>query len=358
MAVPSEATVETRSPSLGARFTLALRRLSLGRVAGALIGLAGVSLYLALTDDLFLSWGNIMNLFRAQSVVFIIAIGMTFVILTGGLDLSVASTTGFAGMILGFAIKGGSGPVTAIVLCALTGVLLGLLNGFLIGYARISFFVVTLGTLSIYASIILTTTGGSTISLFNYPQFAGIQRLANGDVGPFPIILVVILALYLLAWFILHRTAFGRAVYATGSNPEAARLNGLNVPLTLMLVYAVAGLMCGLGGVQQDGRLTAAVPIVDPNQMLAVIAAVLIGGMSFRGGEGGLMGTFIGVLFLGVIQNGLTLKGVSAFWQGSVTGLVLIVAAGLAVLRETDAVPRLRRSIAARRSGGAAEAAE
>lgn len=358
MGVPREAAAEVRSPSLGARLALALRRLSIGRVAGALIGLAGVAIYLALTDDLFLSWGNIMNLFRAQSVVFIIAIGMTFVILTGGLDLSVASTTGFAGMILGFAIQAGSGPIAAIALCALTGTFLGLLNGFLIGYARISFFVVTLGTLSIYASIILTTTGGSTISLFNYPEFAGIQRLANGDIGPFPIILVVILSLYLLAWFVLHRTAFGRAVYATGSNAEAARLNGLNVPLTLMLVYGVAGLMCGLGGVQQDGRLTAAVPIVDPNQMLVVIAAVLIGGMSLRGGEGGLLGTFVGVLFLGVIQNGLTLKGVSAFWQGTVTGLVLIIAAGLAVLRETDALPWLRRWWSGRRKTAGARATE
>ncbi|MCZ7663858.1 MAG: ABC transporter permease [Thermoleophilia bacterium] len=312
-----------------------------------------MAIYLAVTDDLFLTWGNVMNVFRAQSVIFILAIGMTFVILTGGLDLSVASAAGFAGMILGLSFKAGMSPVLAVILCAISGILLGVLNGMLIGMVRISPFVVTLGTMSIYTSVILVVTHGSTVSLFNYPKFDAIQTLANQDAGPFPIILLVIVALYLIAWFVLHRTSFGRAVYAVGSNSEAARLNGLNVPVTLMLVYAVAGLTYALGAIQQDGRLTAAVPIVDPNQMLMVIAAVLIGGMSMRGGEGGLLGTFVGVLFLGVIQNGLTLKGVSAFWQGTVTGLILIAAVGLAVVRETGAMHAVRRRVSGRRKAEA-----
>ena len=204
---------------------------------------------------------------------------------------------------------------------------------------------VTLATLSIYASVILVLTRGSTISLFQFESFNPIAHIANQDIGPFPIILLVIVALYMIGWFVLHQTAFGRAVYATGSNAEAARLNGLNVPLTLMLVYTIAGLMCGLGAIQQDGRLTAAVPTTDPNQMLAVIAAVLIGGMSLRGGEGGLLGTFLGCLFLGVIQNGLTLKQVSAFWQGTVTGAILLIAVSLAVLRDTGAGAKLLKAL-------------
>jgi ribose transport system permease protein len=334
------------------------RRMSIGRVAGALIGLVAVVIYLAATDKLFLTWGNMMNVFRAQSVIFILGIGMTFVILTGGLDLSVAAAAGFSGMILGLCFKAGIPPIVAVLICIVSGIVLGVLNGFLIGLVRISPFIVTLGTMSIYTSVILVVTHGSTVSLFNYPKFNVVQTLANGDVGPFPIILLVIVALYAIAWFVLHRTSFGRAVFAVGSNKEAARLNGLNVPLTLLLVYTIAGLTYALGSIQQDGRLTAAVPIVDPNQMLAVIAAVLIGGMSMSGGEGGLLGTFVGVLFLGVIQNGLTLKGVSAFWQGTVTGLILIIAVSIAVLRETGALHRLRRALsrkdtseAAKRSG-------
>jgi ribose transport system permease protein len=345
MAGSEEAAKVTKAPSAGeGRFGF-LRRISLGRVAGALVGLIVVAIYLAATDKLFLTWGNIMNVFRAQSVIFILAIGMTLVILTGGLDLSVAGAAGFAGMILGLCFKAGIPPILSVLICIVSGIGLGVLNGFLIGAVRISPFIVTLGTMSIYTSVILVVTHGSTVSLFNYPKFSSIQTLANKDVGPFPIILLVIVALYLIAWFVLHRTSFGRAVYAVGSNAEAARLNGLNVPLTLLIVYTLAGLTYALASIQQDGRLTAAVPIVDPNQMLAVIAAVLIGGMSMRGGEGGLLGTFVGVLFLGVIQNGLTLKGVSAFWQGTVTGLILLLAVGLAVARDTGALHRMRRAL-------------
>ena len=319
-------------------------RLSLGRLAGVVIGLVVVCAYLGATNPLFFTWGNILNIFRAQSVTFILAIGMTFVILCGMLDLSVASATGVAAMVLGMTVKAGWGWGPAILAGLSSGVALGFVNGVLIGIVQISWFVTTLATLSIYASLILVVTHGSTISLFSYEKFKPIQHLANQDIGSVPIILIVILLLYLLSWFVLHRTSFGRAVYAVGSNPEAARLNGINVPLTLTLVFAIAGLTYGIGAIQQTGRLTAAVPTTDPNQMLAVIAAVLIGGMSLRGGEGGLLGTFLGALFLGVIQNGLTLQGISAFWQGIVTGSILLLAAGLAVLRDNELSNKLKRS--------------
>jgi ribose/xylose/arabinose/galactoside ABC-type transport system permease subunit len=248
-------------------------------------------------------------------------------------------------MVFGIAMKAGSGPALAVLMALTMGIALGFINGFLIGFVRISWFVTTLATLSIYASAILVITRGSTISLFTLDKFKPIQYLANQNIGPVPIILIVIVMLYLVSWVILHRTPFGRAVYAVGSNPEAARLNGIHVPLTLMFVYMIAGLTCGIGAIQQVGRLTAAVPTTDPNQMLAVIAAVLIGGMSLRGGEGGLLGTFLGALFLGVIQNGLTLQGISAFWQGTVTGLILIFAAGLAVMRDSEFRNKFSRAL-------------
>ena len=321
------------------------RRPSVGRLGGVIIGLIVVCAYMGLTNPLFLSWGNILNIFRAQSVIFILAIGMTFVVLCGMLDLSVASATGVAAMLLGMSIEAGSGPITAILVAVVAGMALGFINGFLVGIVRISWFVTTLATLSIYASMILVVTSGSTISLFKYDNFKSIQYLANRDIGPIPIVLIAIAVMYLISWFVLHRTTFGRAVYAVGANPEAARLNGINVPLTLTIVFAIAGLTCGIGAIQQTGRLTAAVPTTDPNQMLAVIAAVLIGGMSLKGGEGGLMGTFLGTLFLGVIQNSLTLQGISAFWQGTVTGSILILAAGLAVIRQSEFDYKLGRNL-------------
>ena len=227
------------------------------------------------------------------------------------------------------------------------GLALGLANGILIGVARISFFVVTLGTLSIYASIALLTTSGDTISLYDKESYATSGSLANGNVFGVPRALVLCGVLYVIGAAVLRYTRFGRSVYAVGSNPEAARLAGVKVVLVLVSVYAISGLCAGIGAVVQTGRLAAAAPQVDPTLMLTVVAAVLIGGTAYTGGEGGLLGTVIGVLFLGVVQNGLTLSSVSAFWQGTVSGLILIVAVGLGVLREHGWSLRRRRAAVA-----------
>jgi ribose transport system permease protein len=225
------------------------------------------------------------------------------------------------------------------------GLALGLVNGILIGVARISFFVVTLGTLSIYASIALLMTSGDTISLYDKASYATSGSLANGNVFGIPRPLILCAVLYAIGAAVLRYTRFGRSVYAVGSNPEAARLAGVKVVLVLVSVYAISGLCAGIGAVVQTGRLAAAAPQVDPTLMLTVVAAVLIGGTAYTGGEGGLLGTVIGVLFLGVVQNGLTLSGVSSFWQGTVSGLILIAAVGLGVLREHGW--SLRRRVAA-----------
>src|SRR5439155_1936336 len=148
--------------------------------------------------------------------------------------------------------------------------------------------------------------------------------------------------LYLIGAFVLRYTAFGRAAYAVGANPEAARLTGIEVTGVLIAVYTIAGLTAGFAAIVSTGRLTAAGPQVDPNLMLNVIAAVLIGGTAFTGGDGGLLGTLIGVLFLGLIQNGLQLSSVSTFWQGTVSGVILIVAVGLGLLRDYGVRRRLR----------------
>ncbi len=327
------------------------RRTVPARLWGVIIGLVIVCAYLTITTPLFMTWGNLVNIFRAQSVVAILAIGMTFVILTGGLDLSIASLTGLSAMLFGLAMQAGWTWIPAVLLCIAVGTFLGMINGLLIGWAKISFFVVTLGTLSIYQSMALLSNSGTTISLFSYKTFTPIQDIANSSIGPIPVIAIIVAILYLLASFVLHYTSFGRAIYATGSNAEAARLNGINVALILVSTYTISGLTGGLGAIQQTGRLTATSPVIDPGLMLTVVAAVLIEGMSLRGGEGGLLGTLLGVIFLGVIQNGLSLSGVSTFWQGTVTGLILIMAVGLAQLRQTKLRGKIERYIHRRRAG-------
>lgn len=341
---------EARALPARAGWLAAARRLSLGRFTGVVLGLLAVCIYLSITESVFLTWDNWQNIFRAQAVVFILAIGMTFVVLTGGIDLSVASMTAGAAMIIGLGIEHGWPWGLASLAGVGVGLGIGFLNGLLIGVARIPFFVVTLGTLSIYQSFALLTTNGETISLFSFQSFNPVKDLVNDNVGPFPIILLIGTTLYLAGAFVLRYTAFGRSVYAVGSNPEAARLTGIKVTLVLVSVYTISGLLAGLAAVVQTGRLTASSPQVDPNLMLTVIAAVLIGGTSFTGGDGGLLGTVIGVLFLGVIQNGLSLSDVTTFWQGMVSGLILISAVGLGVLREHGWRIRLLRARTARQA--------
>ena len=332
------------APAPAARQRRTLWRFSLGRYTGVLLGFTVIFVYLSITQPVFLQWDNWENIFRSQAVVFTLGIGMTFVVLTAGIDLSIASATAAAAMLLGVVVEhGGSWWLGCLVAIGM-GIAMGLANGTMIGILRIPFFVVTLGTLSIYQSIALLTTNGETVSLFAYARFNEIPTLINGETGPFPTVLLLFGGLYLIGALALHYTSFGRAVYAVGSNPEAARLTGINVRGVLIAVYTIAGLSAGFAAIVSTGRLTAAGPQVDPNLMLNVIAAVLIGGTAFTGGDGGLLGTIIGVLFLGLIQNGLQLSNISTFWQGAVSGAILIVAVGLGVLRDHALRARLRNA--------------
>jgi ribose transport system permease protein len=319
------------------------QNLSLGRYTGVVVALLLVAVYLTITEPVFLTWDNLMNIVKSNSVIFVLAIGATFVVISGGIDLSVASATTATAMIFGLALHSGWALLPALIAALAFGIGIGLANGILIAKAHISFLVVTLGALSIWASFALVVNDGQTVSVFSAPAFTPIKDFVNKDVGPFPIVLIFDVLLVLIAGGVLRYTAFGRALFATGSNQEAARLNGISIGRVLIAVYAIAGLAAGLAAVVQVGRLTASSATVDPTLLLTVLAAVLIGGTSFTGGEGGVLGTVIGVLFLGVVQNGLTLSSVSTFWQGTVSGVILIAAVGLGVLRDRGYNLRQRR---------------
>jgi ribose transport system permease protein len=306
----------------------------MGRNAGVLVALVLVCAYLSITQDVFLTWDNLTNIAKSNSVVFVLAIGATFVVISAGIDLSTASATTAAGMVLGLTMDAGWSIAAALAATVLFGVFLGLLNGILITKLRISFLVVTLGTLSIYQSFALVVSEGQTITVFGKPGFSVLSDFVNDEIGPFPTLLVFDLVLVLVAAGVLRYTGFGRALFAVGSNPEAARLNGIDVGRIVLITYGIAGLTAGLASVVQVGRLAGASAQADPSLLLTVVAAVLIGGTAYTGGEGGVLGTVIGVLFLGVVQNGLTLSDVSSFWHGTVSGAILIAAVGLGVRRD------------------------
>lgn len=337
--------IEKQASSIG-RYTPApslFARVFQNRYAGALISLVLVGIFLSLTQPVFLTWPNMMNIVKSNSVVFVLALGATYVVISGGVDLSVASATAASAMVFGLILATGASAPVAIVAALLFGAFLGALNGIAISYFKISFFVVTLGTLSMFQSFSLIINEGASVSVFSTPGFKPLNAFVNSNIGPFPVIMVFDLALLLIAGGILRFTAFGRALYAIGSNTEAARLNGINVKRTILFVFIIAGFTAGLGSLVQVGRLTSASADIDPTLLMTVLAAVLIGGTAFTGGEGGVFGTMIGVLFLGVVQNGLTLSGVSSFWQGMVSGGILILAVWLGGLRQL--LRRRRQSV-------------
>lgn len=326
VAAPAE---EARRSPLGS-----LEALSLGRYAGVIVALVVVSAVLTITQSSFLTWANMENIIGANSVILVLALGATFVVITAGIDLSTASVMTACSMMLAIAFKSGWGLVPAVALALSFGAAAGFCNGFLIAKAKISFLAVTLGALSIWQSFALVVQEGQTVSIFSASAFKPIHELVTNSIGPIPLLLIFDVALILVAGGILRYTTFGRSLFAIGSNEDAARLSGINVGRVLILVYTIAGLAGGLACLVSVGRLTAGAPTPDPNLLLTVLAAVLIGGTSFTGGVGGIVGTAIGVVFLGVVENGLTLSNVSSFWQGIVSGSILIIAVGLGVLRE------------------------
>lgn len=311
------------------------------RYVGVVVGLAGLIVFLSLTQPTFMTVANWQEIARSQSIAWILALGSTYVILTVGIDLSIASQVAVAGMAFGLTLRADQPVWLALAAAIVSGLLMGLLNGVLIGLARISFFVVTLATLSIYQTIALLSTDAQTISLFTYPGFQGVSDFINGSVGPIPNTLILVVLLYAIGTAVLVWTRYGRGVYAVGSNVEAARLAGIPSRFILTSVYTVSGLTCGIAAIVAVGRLSAASPTADPGLTLSVVAAVLIGGVAFTGGDGSPLGVFLGVLFLGLIQNGISLVGISSFWQGLVSGLILLIAVGLGVLRDHEWLRRL-----------------
>jgi len=312
------------------------------RYTAVLALLVLITAYFAVTEGgKFVSHANLENLLASVSILWVVSMGMTFAVLTGGIDLSVGAMVALSGLVLAKLFAGlGLPALVAVVLTVLIGALIGGgVNGMLIGRAKLSFFVVTLGTASLYQGLVSiwsqTKTTYITSSLIDGVGFGSVLGIVT------PIWLMV--GVFLVAFATLRWTYFGRDVYAVGGNVDAARLSGIDVTRTIVAVYAIVGLCAALGGVIQAGRLGASSPIVGADIPLAAAAAVLLGGTSFLGGIGGVTGTAVGVLFIGTLQNGLAIRGVSSFWQQVVTGVILIFAVGIDRLQQSSAGFRIRR---------------
>ncbi|MDU5883065.1 MAG: ribose ABC transporter permease [Clostridium perfringens] len=288
----------------------------------SLIGLVLLCIVITIVTPNFLSVSNITNVFTQVSVNAIIAIGMTFVILTGGIDLSVGSTLAISGAVGASIVKSTGNVFLAIIVAAVIGIAVGLINGLLVSKGKLQAFIVTLATMTIFRGATLVFTDGTPIS--KLPK--AFVKIGNGKLGfmPIPVIITIIIAI--IAVYALSQTRFGRYLYALGGNEDASRLSGINTDKIKTLVYVVSGFASAIAGVIITSRIGSASPNAGTGFELDAIAAVVIGGTSLAGGEGTITGTLIGALIIGVLNNGLNLMNVSPFYQSIVKGLVILIA--------------------------------
>jgi ribose transport system permease protein len=287
--------------------------------------------YLTLTQPTFATWNNLASILETNAALMIVAVGLTFVLIVGGFDLSVGGMLALSGVLLARMIEVGVTPYFAMILVVIAAVILGLVtNGLLVGKIGLSFFVVTLGTMSLFRGTALLLTNGESQGLYEVQQ---IKTVGSGSIIGIPITILVAGIVFVIGLVVMRYTGFGRMLYAVGGNAQAARIAGIRVSVVRVSAYTICAGLAGLAGVIWSSRLVSASPTAAMGIELTAAAAVLLGGTSFAGGQGGLFGTLLGVLFLGVLSNGLTISGVSSYWQSVVTGAVLIIAVLLDHLR-------------------------
>lgn len=297
---------------------------------GLPIGLVALFIFFSLQAPNFAEATNFTNVARQVAVLALIATAQTAVILTAGIDLSVGSTVALASDLTAMGLRDGS-PWTGIGMALGAGLLVGLVNGLIIGYTAVTPFIVTLGMLSIVSGTALTLTNGDPIFELAESWFF---QLGIGFLGPIPIPVVIAAVVFALIWILLYRTKFGTYVYALGGNEQAAKLAGIPVARVKLSVYMLSGLCAAIGGVILTARVRSGQPLLGQGLELEAVAAVVIGGTSLFGGRGRLIGTIYGVLLVGMVRNGLDLLGVSTFIQRIVIGVATIAAVLLTVLRE------------------------
>ena len=302
---------------------------SLIQLAGMLPVLILICVLFAVLTPNFLTENNIINVVRQASINIVLAAGMTFVILTGGIDLAVGSVLGLTAVIAVVVSLVPGLSWAAVPAALLGGLVIGVLTGMIVAYLGLPPFIVTLGTYTAIRGAAYLVAGGTTV-INSQINFAWI---GNGYLGPVPWLVIIALLIIAISAFILQGTVLGVHVYAVGGNPQAARLTGIPVSFVLIFVYGVSGVLSGLGGAMSASRLYSAQGQLGIGYELDAIAAVILGGTSFSGGVGNVFGTLVGALIIAVLNNGLTLLNVSFYWQLVIKGSVIVLAVTLDKLR-------------------------
>ncbi len=289
----------------------------------ALLGLVGALFaVLAVTSPYFLTANNLSSVVRQTAVINTMALGMTLVIVAGGIDLSVGSILAFSGLMGTMAMEAGASIPVGLAIGLVAGLFWGAVNGLTTALLKINPFIVTLGTLGIVRGLALQVSNG--LPVHRLPQ--QFSFLGGGNWMGVPVVLWILMVCALVTHVALEHTRLGRYAFAIGSNTEAAFYTGIPVAFHTTAVYAISGLLCGLAGMIEASRLMTGQPTAGLGYELRVIAAVVIGGGSLRGGEGSVIGTLLGAFFMGLLANGADLHGISPYWQEVIIGSVIIMA--------------------------------
>lgn len=300
------------------------RRLGIGQKLGPLAGLFAIVLVVSIMEPDFLTLNNLFNILRQVSINALIAFGMTFVILTGGIDLSVGSILALSSAFVAGLMTDGTSALIAVMAGLIVGAVMGALNGMVISLGKVAPFIATLATMTIFRGLTLVYTDGKPIT--GLSQGGWFELFGRGYFWIFPVPVLTMLIAFAVLYFILKKTTFGRYTYAIGGNEEAAKLMGIQVNKVKIMIYSLSGLMAALAGIILTSRLNSAQPTAGTSYELDAIAAVVLGGTSLSGGRGWIVGTLIGALIIGTLNNGLNLLGVSSFFQLVVKGLVILFA--------------------------------
>ena len=299
------------------------RQLSFWAEHAAPIGLVALVIVFSILSPSFLTFGNIRAMLVAAAILVILAVAQAFVITTGGIDLSISATMTFGAVGFGIAWQAGLGFVPSALIAVLAALIIGILNGLLIAKGKVTDFIVTLGTLSMATGLALIVSDGKPITV----NSSELLTLTSGSIGPFgyPIILAAIVGL--AGWFVMFRTRFGLHIQAVGGSEESAVANGVSAVKVRIAVYLICAGLAGLASLLLVARVGAAEPAINTAYLLNAIAAVVLGGVSLTGGKAKIVGPIIGALLLTALTNGLTLLGVSQFYQPLAVGLVVVLAA-------------------------------
>ena len=290
------------------------------------LGLALLIAVVSLLNPAFLSPKNIMNILRQTSVNAVIAAGMTFVILIGGIDLSVGSILGISGAVCASILVSGHGVAIAVLAALIVGAVVGFLNGFVIAKGKLQPFIATLATMTVLKGLTLVFTNGNPITLGSNDLAMAFGNIGGGTIFGIPTPAIIMILVFMVCYYILHNTKMGRYTYALGSNEEATKLSGLNTDKIKIWVYTISGILSAVAGIIITSRLYSAQPTAGSGYELDAIAAVVLGGTSLNGGKGKITGTIIGALIIGVLSNALNILDVSSYYQTMVKGAVILLA--------------------------------